>query len=134
MLGYPATPWEQTPPGSRPPGADPPSRADPPKQTPPQEQTPPFPWEQTPPLGADTTPQTRHLPPGSRLQHTVYERPVRILLECILVLYLSSKSKKQLVVNIHYSCTLLHYSLDSIQVVLWDQPFKDLMVKDGETS
>ena len=23
--------------------------------------------------------------PGSRLQHTVYERPVRILLECILV-------------------------------------------------
>ena len=31
----------------------------------------------TPP-GADT-------PPRSRLQHTIYERPVRILLECILV-------------------------------------------------
>ena len=32
--------------------------------------------------------QTRHAPhpPGSRLQHTVYERPVRILLECILVI------------------------------------------------
>ena len=27
-------------------------------------------------------------PPGSRLQHTVNERPVRILLECILVLLL----------------------------------------------
>ena len=37
----------------------------------PREQTPP--WDQAP-------------PPGSRLQHTVNERPVRILLECILVL------------------------------------------------
>ena len=52
------------------------------------------PWtRQTPPDQADTTPldqadppQTRQTPPGSRLQHTVYERPVRILLECILVL------------------------------------------------
>ena len=63
---------------------------------PPKEQTPP--WEQTPPgtdppLGADnippprtdtSSPQSRH-PPGSRLQHTVYEQPVCILLECILV-------------------------------------------------
>ena len=56
------------------------------------------------PLGADTPPgadtprsrhppQSRHHPPGSRhppesrLQHTVNERPVRILLECILVNY-----------------------------------------------
>ena len=31
------------------------------------------------PPGADT-------PPEGRLQHTVYERPVRILLECILVI------------------------------------------------
>ena len=30
-----------------------------------------------------------HPPPGSGLQHTVNERPVRILLECILVLLLS---------------------------------------------
>ena len=44
-----------------------------------------------PPDQADP-PQTRQTPPGpgrspprSRLQHTVYERPVRILLECILV-------------------------------------------------
>ena len=35
---------------------------------------------QTPPPGPGRPP-----PPGSRLQHTVYERPVRILLECILV-------------------------------------------------
>ena len=49
------TPLRTTPPQSR--------------QTPPRDHTPP--WDQT--------------PPGSRLQHTVYERPVRILLECILV-------------------------------------------------
>ena len=41
---------------------------------------------QTPP-GADT-PRSRH-PPGADIppQHTVYERLVRILLECILVFY-----------------------------------------------
>ena len=55
----------------------------------PPEQTPP---ERTPPLGADT-PRSRQPPrgdnpppPRSRLQHTVNERPVRILLECILVI------------------------------------------------
>ena len=83
------------PPGSRPPppGADPLQDQTPREQTRPPEQTPP---NQTP-LGADTppseqtTPPTRHPlgadtpPPGSRLQHTVNERPVRILLECILV-------------------------------------------------
>ena len=37
------------------------------------------------------TPGTRPPPPGSRLQHTVYERPVRILLECILVLTMPLK-------------------------------------------
>ena len=35
-----------------------------------------------------TPPEQTPLPPGSRLQHTVYERPVRILLECILVIYM----------------------------------------------
>ena len=73
------TPLEQTPPRSRPPRADTP-RAD-------------TPLEQTPHLGADTpgadtpleqTPPAAD-PPGSRLRHTVNERPVRILLECILV-------------------------------------------------
>ena len=74
MLGY-HPPGADTPRGAdtpqsrHPPGAD--TRADiPPEQTPPREQTPP--WEQTP-------------PPRSRLRHTVNERPVRILLECILV-------------------------------------------------
>ena len=42
----------------------------------------PDPPEQTPPKSRP--PRSRHTP-GSRLQHTVYERPVRILLECILV-------------------------------------------------
>ena len=56
--GIPTPGSRHPPPGSRhPPGADTP-----------QEQTPP---EQT--------------PPRRRLQHTVNERPVRILLECILV-------------------------------------------------
>ena len=59
------------------------------------------PWEQTPPgsrhpPGADP-PGSRH-PPRSRLQHTVYERPVRILLECILVSknisYVQNKEKE----------------------------------------
>ena len=41
------------------------------------------------PLGADTPQEQTHpqqqTPPGSRLRHTVNERTVRILLECILV-------------------------------------------------
>ena len=39
---------------------------------------------------ADTTPpgpRRTPPPPGRRLQHTVNERPLRILLECILVLF-----------------------------------------------
>ena len=104
----PGTPWSRHPPdqaprGSRPPGSkctpprpgtpweQTPLQADPPEQTPPQTRHSPGadpPWEQThPPVGADTPPTlpvSRHPPPGSRLQHTVNERPVRILLECIL--------------------------------------------------
>ena len=58
--------WDTTTPPS-PPGSRHHPRADPP-----QKQT--------------HTPGSRHLPPpGSRLRHTVNERPVRILLECILV-------------------------------------------------
>ena len=68
------------------------------EQTPPPEQTPLR--EQTPPTGirhpqgADTPPQGQAPwsrpppPPESRLRHTVNERPVRILLECILVFLL----------------------------------------------
>ena len=77
MLGYPP---EQTPPRgpdqpprtrcpkAQPPGADTPPRVDPPGTRPPG---PDPPW-------------SRH-PLGNRLQHTVYERSVSILLECILV-------------------------------------------------
>ena len=77
-------PRADTPRADNPPGADSPA---------PPEQTPPRAPEQTPPPGVD-------IPPGSRLQHTVYERPVRILLECILVFrkkllkFLQGKSEK----------------------------------------
>ena len=64
--------WDTTPL----PGAD-----TPPEQTPPEQTTP----------GADTTP-----PPGSRLRHTVNERPVRILLECILGSYVTMYLKANL--------------------------------------
>ena len=61
-----------------PPGADTPrTRQAPREQTPPPDQAASPPRADTPPDQAD--------PPGSRLQHTVYERQVRILLECILV-------------------------------------------------
>ena len=56
---------------------------------PPTRQTPPRPGRH-PPDQADTPPNQADTPPGSRLQHTVYERPVRILLECILVLMLDA--------------------------------------------
>ena len=84
------TPREQTPPEAD----TPQSRHHTPEQTPP--------WEHTHPLGADP-PQSRHPPsthpwgadipweqtppPGSRIRYTVNERPVRILLECILVMF-----------------------------------------------
>ena len=47
------------------------------------------------PPGADT-PQEQ-TPPGSRLQHTVNERPVRILLECILVFIQFLRKKDQMI-------------------------------------
>ena len=72
--------WDTTTP--HPPGADPPG------SRPPWEQTPPHPRDQNPPgpdpPGADT-PRDQTPAPVSRLQHTVNERPVHILLECILV-------------------------------------------------
>ena len=112
MLGYPPTtpgpdhptpPPEQTPPPSRPnprnrhpPGADTPWEQIPPGPDTPQEQTPrpdTPPQKQTPPRPDapwSRPPGSRHppdqIPPGSRRQHTVNERPVSILLECILVI------------------------------------------------
>ena len=100
--------WDtpSTPPPDQP-GRPPPDQADPPgtRQTPPRSRRPPR-TRQTPldqadpptPLGAGDSPRDQadpprsrrppgagNPPPGSRLQHTVNERPVRILLECILV-------------------------------------------------
>ena len=99
-----------------------PPRAD---QAPPREQTPPRsrpPWEQTPPgadppgsrthpPGADTPPE-QNPPPGSRLQYTVYERPVRILLECILVFYLNIATLKVLYPTIEQIDNLFPFSED----------------------
>ena len=76
------TPWEQTPPQ----GADtPPSPRSrhPPDQTPPRSR-PPWTRSRHPPPGAEP-PRSRHPLGRSWLWHTVNERPVRILLECILV-------------------------------------------------
>ena len=99
MLGYPP---DQTPPPDQahtprtrhtPPTRHTPRiRHTPPDQTPPpQTRHPPRtrhtprPTRHTPPGSGTPPPRTRHTPgPGSRLQYTVYERPVRILLECIL--------------------------------------------------
>ena len=55
-------------------------------RTPPRPDHPPRPGRH-PPGQADTPLSRTPHPPGSRLQHTVYERPVRILLECILVFF-----------------------------------------------
>ena len=65
--GEPHPPWmESSPPGWRtPPDGEPPRDGEPPPDGEP--------------------PRMENPPPGSRLQHTVYERPVCILLECILV-------------------------------------------------
>ena len=58
------------------------------RQTPPpRTRHPPPPEQAHHPPGPDTPPAPNTTPPGSRLRHTVYERPVRILLECILVLF-----------------------------------------------
>ena len=59
------------------------------RQTPPQDQADPRRTRQTPlPRNQADPPQTRQTPPGSRLQHTIYVRPVRILLESILVSFI----------------------------------------------
>ena len=68
-------PPEQTPPGSRHP--NPPGRRPPPDQAPPRSRHPPR--TRHPPQQETRPPLVR------RLQHTVNERPVHILLECILV-------------------------------------------------
>ena len=80
--GWRNPPWDQVDPptpDSQPlDGESPPGPGRPPDGELPQMENPP---------GTRQTPQMeKPPPPGSRLQHTVYERPVRILLECILVI------------------------------------------------
>ena len=91
-LGADIPPEADTPCSRHPPGADTPLGADLPRSKHPLRSR--HPSEQTPPR-ADTSPQSRHhpeadppgadTPPASRLRHTVNERPVRILLECVLL-------------------------------------------------
>ena len=81
--------WDAIPPRmENPPGwrtTTPPEWRTPPgwRTHPPRWRTPPS--TPLPPGWRTTTPPGWRTPPGSRLQHTVYERPVRILMECILV-------------------------------------------------
>ena len=80
------TPHQTPPPQTRPPGS-----RHPPDQTPREQTCPRTRPPQTRPPGADT-PWTRHPldqtpPPPSRQCHIVYEWPVCILLECILVTF-----------------------------------------------
>ena len=78
------TPQDQV----HPPDQVPPDTRYPPKTryTPQDQVHPPRPG--TPPPRPGTPPRTGYSPPRSRLQNTVNERPVRILLECILVFFM----------------------------------------------
>ena len=77
------TPWtrENSPSREEPPSLD---QADPPP-APPLWPGRHLPRQGEPRQTRQTHPQPGRALPGSRLQNTVYERPVRILLECILV-------------------------------------------------
>ena len=77
VSGEPPRDQADTPPDQ----ADPPGRENTPR--PPDQADPPGP-RRTPQQG-EPPPDQADPPPGRRLQHTVNERPVRILLECILV-------------------------------------------------
>ena len=87
--GMPAPPLDQADPPE--PGRPPWDQADPRDQRPPPQTgqaTPPGQGRHPPRPGrppGTRDPRTRQTPLGSRRQHTVNERPVRILLECILV-------------------------------------------------
>ena len=91
-------PQTMHPPGPDPPAPDTPDQAPPQADTTPLEQThTPLPPDQAPP------PEQTPPPPGSRLQHTVNERSVRILLECILVNFCCHRQAQ-----FHISCKFLN--------------------------
>ena len=75
---------ETPPPGTR--QTTPDQGEPPPRENPPWDQGEP-PWQGEPPPSRENPPARtkENPPPGRRLQHTVNERPVCILLECILV-------------------------------------------------
>ena len=76
------TPCQGDPPPRRPPTKETPYQGDPPLlRRPPLPRRPPC-----PPCQGDSPAKETPPPPGSRFRHTVNERSVRILLECILVL------------------------------------------------
>ena len=105
-LGEPLPRAGRTPPGQgeNPPGADPPWN-----RHPPGAETFPLPPRAETPPGADS-PRSRHPPPGSILQHTVNERPVRILLECILVPFFVLFCRADL--SSHYGVRILVFLLE----------------------
>ena len=94
------TPPEHTPPRSRHPPEHTPPRADPLEQIPPQSR---HPTKADTPLPRADTPLREQTPPGSRLRHTVNERPVRILLECILVFFLLLQRNTDSVQRYHWN-------------------------------
>ena len=104
MLGYHPPPREQTPS----PGADTPQSRHPPLES---RLHPPPGADTTTPSPQDQTPKSRHPPPlGSRCQHTVNERPVRILLECILVfISFSYVPIKTYLIEIFYNARLIRW-------------------------
>ena len=99
--GIPPPPRSRTPPQSRHPPRG--------RQSPPGADTPPGPGRPPHQAGRPQTRQTPpgpgRSPPGSRLQHTVNEWPVRILLECILG---KCKIRCQLVKYITFPCCRFH--------------------------
>ena len=107
--------------GRHPPGADPPKADTPPEQAhTPQSRHPPgsrHPWSRHPcsrhpPPEADT-PQEQTPPPGSRRRHTVNERPVRILLECILVINKITPCKRN---QVYYKILKLETTIRNLSV------------------
>ena len=82
MLGYHTPPWDQAPPGTDTPRTRHPRPGTPREQTPHLDQAPP---------GAGT-PQQQTPPVQSMLRDMVNTRVVRILLECNLVVYISTNA------------------------------------------
>ena len=100
--------WQVDPLGGRPPQ----DQTLAPGTRPPRTRHPP--WRQTAP-GPDTLPGRQTPSPGSRLQHTVNERPVRILLKCILVnlIYLDNFNVRKHLMDSWHTFDIYTYSFQS---------------------